>query len=316
MKRNRLFISFILILIISAVSVLGLFGCGKTAAKEDLFMVYYTNKTADDIVFKEQEIKNAASYEQVNLIQVLLDKMFNVDSEQTSYYSVKPNLVVVNGIIVKDGEVTIDFNSNYLKMSNVREIIMRASIVLTLIQVKGISGVSFTVDGAPLTDKNGAVIGLMTKERFADVLLNAEGMLKQESDLTIYFANETGDKLIPVVYSFTIDNSSSSMEEYIVSQLIAGPKTKDAYPTLSKEVKVLSITTSDKICYVNFSNSFLTQNQPTSDELMVYSIVNSLCQLPYVNAVQFMVESESDVLLHKTFDLSQPLRKKNDLIYK
>ncbi len=305
-----------MILLISASSVLGLFGCGKTAAEEDKFMIYYANKGADDIIYKEQEIVNSASYEQVDLIQTLLDKMFNVDPEETSYYSVKPKGVSINGMIVKDGEVTIDFSSDYLKMSNVREIIMRASIVLTLIQVDGITGVSFTVDGEPLTDQKGTLIGTMTKERFVDVLLNDEGMLKQESDLTIYFANETGESLIPVVYGFTIDNSSSSMEEYIVSQLIAGPKTNDAFPTLDKEVRVLSITTSDRICYVNFESNFLTQNQTVSDELMVYSIVNSLCQLPYVSAVQFMVESESDIVLHKTFDLSQPLRKKTDLIKK
>ncbi|MCQ2513093.1 MAG: GerMN domain-containing protein [Lachnospiraceae bacterium] len=316
MKKLKIFLSFILILLISSVSVLGFSGCGKTVAEEDRFMVFYANKEADDIIYKEQIIENSASYEQVDLIQMLLNRMFYVNPEETSYYSVKPSGVTVNGMIVKDGEVTIDFNSDYLKMSNVREIIMRTSIVLTLIQVNGITGVSFTVDGEPLTDKKGTLIGTMTKERFVDVLLNDEGMLKQESDLTIYFANETGEYLVPVVYGFTIDNSSSSMEEYIVSQLIAGPKTKDAYATMSKDVKVLSITTSDKICYVNFSSSFLSQNQPVSDELMVYSIVNSLCQLPYVNSVQFMVESESDIMLHKTFDLSQPLRRKTDLIRK
>ncbi len=316
MKRFKFFASFILILVISAVSVLGLSGCGHKAADEDLFMIYYTNKDADDLIYKEQEITDAASYEQVDLVQMLLDRMFNIDPEETSYYSVKPSGVTINGMIVKDGVVTLDFNSDYRKLSNVREIIMRSSIVLTIIQVNGITGVDFTIDGEPLTDNNGSLIGTMTKERFVDVLLNDEGMLKQESDLTIYFVNETGDRLIPVVYGFTIDNSSSSMEEYIMNQLIAGPKTADAYATISKDVKVLSITTSDKICYVNFTDSFLTQNQTVSDELMVYSIVNSLCQLPYVNAVQFMVESEPEVMLHKTFDLSQPLRRKTDLIYK
>ena len=292
-------------------------GCGKEqAAEEDMYMVYYCNRDADDLIFQETEIKGSSSMEQVDLAQKLLDTLFTYDPENTTYYSVKPKDVHLNGMIIKDGVITLDFDSNYLKMSNVREILMRASVVLTLIQIKGIDGVVFTVEGESVTDANGVAIGTMTRERFVNVLLNEEGMLKQESDLRVYFADESNEKLIPITYRFTIDNSNSSLEEYIVSKLIEGPEKGMANPTMGKGIKVISVVTTDNICYVNFDSSFLEQNQVVSDELMIYSIVNSLCDLPYVNGVQILVDGESEILLHKTFSLAQVLRRNTDLIAK
>ena len=317
MKRNVIFSRILVLMIFCALLIASLSGCGKSSgAPEDTFMVYYCNRDADDLVYQERVIKDASSLEQVDLVQKLLDTMFTEDPEETTYYSVKPKAVNLNGLIIKDGVATLDFDSNYLKMSNVREIILRSAVVLTLIQVNGIDGVVFTVEGEALTDAKGNAIGTMTRDQFVNVLLNEEGMLKQETDLRVYFADEANGKLVPVIYRFTIDNSNSSLEEYILSKLIEGPEKGVANPTLTKGVKVISVATTEYICYVNFDSSFLEQNQTVSDELMVYSIVNSLCELPYVNGVQILVDGESEIMLHKTLDLSQILRRKTDLIAK
>lgn len=315
MKNIRKFIGFILVvaLIIGLLPVL--LGCqNQKSDDEDSYMIYYSDKEADDIIFREQIIKGASDMEQAELAQALLDIMFVDDPEETKYFPAKPKEVVINKMIVKDGVITLDFNTSYLKMTNVREIILRASVVLTLIQIKGIDGVAFTVEDEAIKDSKGATIGTMTKTQFVNVLLNEEGMLKQETNLTLYFANETNDKLIPVIYKFTIDNSNYSLEEYIVDKLIKGPEKGIANPTIASSVNVLSVSTSDYICYINFDDSFLTQNQVVNDELMIYSIANSLCNLPYVNGVQFLVNGEPDNMLHKTFDLSKPIRRNGDLI--
>lgn len=212
----------------------------------------------------------------------------------------------LQGIMVKDGIVTLDFNSAYANMSNVREIIVRASVVLTLIQVPGITGVAITVGDAPIMNSNGEIIGTMTQDSFVNVLLTEEGMLKQETDLNIFFADETGTRLSPVPYRFTIDNSNYSMEEYILSRLLEGPANGESGRTLAKGVTLNGVVTTDHVCYVNFGEDFLNQEQLVSDEIMIYSIVDSLCQLPYVYSVKFLVDGETDVMLHGSFDLSNP----------
>ncbi len=280
----------------------------------DTFMVYYTNQNADDIIFKEEKIEGAEEMEQVELIQTLLDIMFTQNEEDTTYYTVKPDTVNLEGIIVKDGLVTLDFSSPYLQMSNVREIIFRASVVLTLIQVPNVTGVTFTVASTPIVNSTGDNIGIMTKDTFVNVLLTEEGMLKQETDLTIYFADASGEKLVPVVYRFNIDNSNSSMEEYILSRLLEGPAQGEAGRTIAPGITLNSVVTTDHICYVNFGKDFLNQEQPVSDELMIYSIVNSLCQLTYVHSVYFMVDGATDVVLHGSMDLSSPIVRDNTYI--
>ncbi len=312
-KNLKRILSLFLILICVTICA----SCGKStdpALDPDTFMVYYTNQAADDIQFKEERIENAENMEQVELIQQLLDMMFTQNEEDTKYYTVKPDTVELEGLIVKDGLVTLDFNSAYLRMTNVREIIFRASVVLTLIQVPNVTGVAFTVDSAPITNSNGDNIGTMTADTFVNVLLTEEGMLKQETNLTIYFADEDGEKLVPVEYRFTIDNTNSSMEEYILSRLMEGPAKGEAGRTIAPGLTLISVVTTDHICYVNFGKEFLNQEQPVSDELMIYSIVNSLCQLTYVHSVYFMVDGATDVVLHGSMDLSSPIVRDNSYI--
>jgi len=142
MKKAKKLFAIMIMLLLCTGMLSSLSACGKrNAAEGDLYMIYYCNQDADDLIYQETEIKDSASKEQVDLAQQLLDTMFTYDPENTTYYSVKPRDVHLNGMIIKDGVITLDFDSNYLKMSNVREILMRASVVLTLIQINGIDGV-------------------------------------------------------------------------------------------------------------------------------------------------------------------------------
>lgn len=289
--------------------IIALTACQSSSSKKDknTFMVYYTDQSANDIIYKEQVVPDADKMEQIEIVEALLDLMFKQADASGEFYSAKPEDVNIDGINIKDGLINLDFNKNYLRMTNVKEIILKASVVLTLIQVPGVLGVSFSVEGSPITDSTGEAIGNMTRDSFVNVLLNEEGMLKQETDVKVYFANEDGTRLVPENYVFTIDNSSSSIEEYILAKLIAGPEAPAHNRTIAADVTVNSVVTTEGVCYVNFSKSFIEQNQPVNDEIMIYSIVDSLCELTYVHSVNFMVEGDSNILLHGNMDLSEPL---------
>ncbi len=300
-KIAAAFMMFSLIIVMTA--------CQGSSSKKDknTFMVCYTDQSANDIIYKEQVVPDADKMEQIEVVEALLDLMFKQADASGEFYSAKPEDVDVDGINIKDGLINLDFNKNYLRMTNVKEIILKASVVLTLIQVPGVLGVSFSVEGSPITDSTGEAIGNMTKDSFVNVLLNEEGMLKQEIDAKVYFANEDGTRLVSENYVFTIDNSSSSIEEYILAKLIAGPEDPAHNRTIAADVAVNSVVTTEGVCHVNFSKSFIEQNQPVNDEIMIYSIVDSLCELTYVHSVNFMVEGDSNILLHGNMDLSEPL---------
>ena len=305
MGFKKRFVSLIMVFVMAA-SLLGLSSCSNGTAGKT-YLIYYSNAEADDIIYREY-LDNSTTRDIYSMVVELLYQMFEADIEGDTYYPAKPENVTVNDFVVNsDGQLSIDFSKEYLDMTNVQEIILRASVVLTVIQISGINGIVFTVEGNPITDSHGRAIGTMTADSFVNVILTEEGMLKQETDLTLYFADPEGTALVPTIYHFAISNNNVSMEEYIVRQLIAGPESADMTRTLSKDVTLLSIVTTDYVCYVNFDSSFLDQNQPVSDEIMVYSVVNSLCKLPYVTYVQFMVDGSSDIVLHSVMDLSKPL---------
>jgi len=86
-----------------------------------------------------------------------------------------------------------------------------------------------------------------------------------------------------------------SKEEFIVKRLIEGPDEKEYNRIFSKDIKLISVMTTDNICYVNFNSNFLTEQIVGSPELAIYSIVNSLSELNYVHKVQIMVNGDTNV---------------------
>lgn len=310
--KNRRLIRLIILMLTVVMMIMTLSSCADNSESVQ-YLIYYVNSARDDITYKSVQVENALTMSTEELTQALITRMFNTDMSEEGLYSAKPQNVTLNEYKISDSTITFDFDSSYLEMTNVQEITLRAALVLTMIQQPDITQVMVTVDGSPLTDSSGIVIGVMNASNFVDVLLSEEGMLKQETDLTIYFTDESGTKLIPAKYHFTINNSNTSIEEYIVQQLIAGPAIDATYRTISAETEVISIVTSDGVCYVNFDGSFLNQEQPASDDILIYSIVNSLCSLPYVNSVQFMVDGSSDVKLHTVTDLSMTFTRNRNL---
>ena len=76
--------------------------------------------------------------------------------------------------------------------------------------------------------------------------------------------------------------------------LIDGPieEMDDMRTTMSENVKINQVTTKDGICYVDFNAKFLDKLASVTEEVAVYSVVNSLVELPNVSQVQITVDGE------------------------
>ena len=85
------------------------------------------------------------------------------------------------------------------------------------------------------------------------------------------------------------------MEKLVCEQLIAGPLVYGACAVTDPGVGLLSVSTKDGICYVNLNKDFLTKYGKLTDEVILYSFVNSLTELSNVNKVQFMIDSETEI---------------------
>ena len=197
-------------------------------------------------------------------------------------------------------------------MSPTREVLVRAALVRTLVQIPGVEGVSMCIGEAPLLDRSGNPIGLMQKDTFVDnegVEINAYDQVA----LHLYFADETGTQLVETTRT-VIYNTNMSMERLVVEILIAGPEGKEIYPTVDPDTRIISVTDTDGVCYVNLSPEFLNAVGDVTPEVTLYSIVNSLAELKDVHRVQFMVNGDSQVLYREMIQLDNTFSRNLDMV--
>lgn len=215
---------------------------------------------------------------------------------------------------IKDGNLTLDMNEKYAKLSVPLEVLTRATLVRTLTQINGVNYVGMTVTGQPLMDSLGSPLGMMNAETFVDNEGSQINSMEQ-ARIKLYFTDETGTKLVTVNRTL-VYNTNISMEKLVMDQLIAGPTdmAKGVYPTLNPDTKALGVTINDGICYVNLSDTFLTQLSNATAEVVVYSIANSMAELSTVNKVQISVNGETDILYRETISLNTPFERNLDLV--
>ena len=216
-----------------------------------------------------------------------------------------PNSVEITKFRVKDNILELTFDENYLELSKSIDVLLRASLVQTMVQLPEIKYVSFYVENEPLKDSSGNAIGMMCAEDFVQ---NTGSSLKsyQETDLKLYFANKKGTKLKLEKRTGVLYNINTSIEKLVVEQLMG--------TTIPDTVKLLGVSVKDGICYVNFDSAFLTDGYNQKPEVAIYSIVNSVIANGNVAKVQILVDGSNDVKFKGTVDLSDPFEWKADLI--
>ena len=305
MKKFRRVLSLILISILA----ISLVGCGEDKQEETSGMfVYFINKEGDELAKEEYRVKSDNVTSQITDLLDALSK----DGDEKEDKAAVPENVIVNGFKLENGIVTVDFNSEYNHLENQREVMCRAAVVLTLIQVNAVDGITFTVNDKPYEKVSGSRLGVMDASSFVSMLRGGDDQFAV-ADFLLYFGNEEGTKLKR--YELKDANyGNKSKEEFIVEKLISGPN-KDGYtPTINKNVKLRSVSSSNNICYVDFDSSFLTERSGVLDEVCIYSIVNSLCELNDIHEVQITINKDSDIVYHKKISLREPLIRNLDLV--
>ena len=70
----------------------------------------------------------------------------------------------------------------------------------------------------------------------------------------------------------------------------------------------------DGVCYVNLDNGFLEQNYDVQENVVIYSIVNSLSELPEINSVQISVNGNTDLIYRTDYSLKHTYEKNTDIV--
>lgn len=286
-------------------------GCSsKEEASEDdgQYYLYYMNKNGVRLEKEEVDLDDGTVNAMVAEFISLLEK----EADDVNFRKAKPDNLKIKSYSMENGLLSIYFDADYYEMSNVREIFCRAAIVKTMTQIEDVVGVSFYVSDQPLVDKAGNPVGIMTKDAFID---DADKNMKsyQKASLTLFFASSDGTKLMEedreVLYT-----SNTSIEKLVIDQLMKGPNDEELLRTIPENANLISVSTKDGTCFVNFDEKFLDAIPGIAETIQIYSIVNSLSELPNINKVQFTINGSSTGVLRENISLDAPFERNLDLV--
>jgi len=289
----------ILCFILSLMMLLSMTACNRDEEKTGEYQIYYMNMDKSMLVAEGYDSTGAQDEE---LIEELLTKLQSAP-ETAKLRQAIPSNVKINSFKVNGAYLYIDFNEAYKDIKPEEEILVRAAIVKTLMQANVCSLVAFTVNSESLILHDGTLVGGMSADSFVE---NPGKQINSsvETTLTLYYANKSGTELVKetrnVHYSTNI-----SMEKLVMEQLIEGPKKGSSMSTLPSGTKLISVSVVDGVCYVNLSDSFKNQNPEVNEEIVLYSIVNSLTELQGVTKVQISINGSTDGKVRYTYELSK-----------
>lgn len=288
--------------------LLGLLGgCGKDS-EEHVYQIYYLNMDTTRIAPVDY-VPQAANNEQ--LAGELLEQLAGEPSVPELRHTI-PSNITVNSYVFNGYSLIIDFGKEYNELSTTEEVLVRAAVVKTMLQMDGIYYVSFTVDSTPLCDKNGALIGSMNADSFVE---NPGEQINSiiETTLTLYYASKDGTGLVPETRTVPY-SSNISLDKLVMEQLISGPSSQDALPTIPSGTRLVTISTVDGVCYVNMDETFLNQNIEITEIVVLYSIVDSLTELPTVDKVQISINGDTKGKCRYDFALANMYERDESLI--
>ncbi len=327
MKKRRYFLTFFMSLLLLSC----LCGCGSsvdsakkaqvktkneeqtTGEKQDDRQIdlYYLNAQEDGFKKVSYNLSNPdsplkASYE-------VIYKLSDTESNNTNEYKASIfDGIVINEITLERGKENIDFGGSYGQLSHVKEVLLRTSVVKSLLQIKGIEGITFSVNGSSLLDTDKVPVGLMDS---STILTDngEEDIYSAKKKVKLYYTNETGDKLIPYLQEVTVKDNVP-LETQVLLLLKDPPASKKNLKSpLPKDFHVNQTQIMNNICYVDLSSDIENAAVDVKEKVTIYAMVNSLTDLDTAYQVQFTVDGKTvskinefeqfDVLLTSDFSL-------------
>ena len=280
-------VKYLLILALLCAALLA--GCGSNggeAAPENAVRIYCLDKNRKCLAWEYYEPKRTDYYERT---YELLDKLRSEPEDGDYKALLQSDIVIRDFSFGEDGQLIIDFGAGYQSMDTITELLCRAGIVKTMCQLDNVEFVEFYVEGQPLMHGETAV-GQMTSEDFID---NTGGSVQftQSVSLTVYFADNTGEALEETV--LVVETSgTSTLAEMALQQLIEGPpeQSEGLLFVLPEDTGLNKVTVWDGVAYVDFNAAFLNPVEGVSDAAVVYSVVNTLCEISNITKVQITVD--------------------------
>ena len=312
--------NFIYAVIMCAVLALCLGGCsfdGKSVSKDqvtedDGYWVYYTNQEGTALVRREYK-PDSEDFE--GILSEILDAFRTPDTSDVR--SALPDQVAFSTSVTGVNEIDVDFNAEYLSLDTVTELLLRSALVKTLLHIKGVDSVRFTVESQNLV-LGDEEIGPMNENTFIVPAGNGINSYRN-AELTLYFPS--GDGTVMSRENRTVHYSSNvNMERLVIEEMLEGPENKSLLPVAVDDTLIQDISVSNGFCIVDFSkeiNSAPAGEVIANPETVLYAFTNAIidsCTDDRITGVRFRIEGSTDVRFRDQVNLDQVFSRNAELI--
>jgi len=151
-------------------------------------------------------------------------------------------------------------------------------------------------------------------KRLTIILLLAAILLAgcQKDTVTLYFPQGDSGYLAPEERNI----GDTDMEEATILALMAGPQTEGLSPSIPEGTKLLDFHMDGKVAVIDFSGEIRTNHAggSTGEMMTIYSIANTLGNLPTVERVKILIEGQEAETLLGHMDISGEIGPDKDLI--
>ncbi len=246
--------------------------------------LYYVDSEWKDYVLEEYSIDQLASAE--SMIDSVMMKLLDADQTNSAYTPVPSGMTYQRYTYDGDGTVTIIFNMDYESVSTYNQLLCKAAFTNTLCQLETVKSVTFQM------------INLIDEEDIVNETYNAKNftrlrnVLDSEYTAVIYYPYEDGTRLKSE--QVVLDMSVKEPIEVQIMDCLKNAENLGYMNPFPKETLVNNITIHDGICYIDVNEKFLEGKEDVADKVILYSIVNSLVGIDYIDGVRFSVEGDTE----------------------
>ncbi len=159
-------------------------------------------------------------------------------------------------------------------------------------------------DAILVTDETESIHMELKPEQY---LLSNNLQDQRPESFTIYFADSACRYLMAETRAATLSENETEAA-YVMRKLMEGPESEQLNGIIPEGSRLLSVSSSDGLCTVNFSHEFYERRMDDTygAYMTIYGIVNTLTGLDGIEAVSFLVEG-APVEHYGIFPLGQPV---------
>ena len=238
----------------------------------------------------------SAPYAGTESVPALLEALLAGPPQDSELVSLIPPGTGVVRWSVEGRTARVELSGEYAGLSGIDRTIADYCVTLTLSQLSGVDRVELSAgDGSGRVLRTGDVIFSGAEEEPVDV------------PASLYFRRRGSASLAFELRVFRLTEDEAPARA-VLEALAAGPQDEGLVGLLPQELTVRAVWVDDGVCFADVSGALLAAMPGSLEdqELMISSIVETLCSLDTVDQVQLLVEGEP-LTAYGGLDLSGPL---------